>query len=121
MLTEKQIQCSGSQTDHKFIRIFSDQDTWLTVYCDQDQRPIRFTYVQGMRTDVRACLQWSEERGLRFYRIDSGESSPLTNRSPVATETLPFKKEEFITAFQTESREIDPEVRDWIISCIHSH
>lgn len=115
MLKEKQVQFSDNASEHWFARIFSDEDSWLTVFYDRARQPLRFTYVEDVRTDIKACLQWSPQRGIQFHRIDSGESSPLANRSPVSTGTLPFDHECFASAFNMKAEQIDPEVRSWII------
>lgn len=92
----------------------------LSVYYAEDKTIIRFSFVDGMATDVKRCLAWTIEHGARYYTIDSGESSPLANRTPVAKETLKFSPESFLEKFIPLAEDIDPTVREFIAKTLTS-
>ena len=48
-----------------------------------DGEPVSFEFCYDKPRRERS-VRWTEDAGLRFFRIDDGEHSPLRNRSPVA-------------------------------------
>ena len=50
-------------------------------WVDDELSAFEFCYDKSRQ---ECSVRWSCEQGLRFFRIDDGEDSPLRNRSPVA-------------------------------------
>jgi len=63
-------------------RWFSDDYFDLIVWYDTDRRLIGFQLCYDMQGNEHA-FTWREGTGTAHHRIDSGESSPLKNMTPV--------------------------------------
>ncbi|MEM1157804.1 MAG: hypothetical protein AAF649_11480 [Verrucomicrobiota bacterium] len=119
MLREKNVNFAAPDQDFWFNRIFSDTDHLLSVTYTRDKEVACFHFVIGLRWDNKTWLSWDEKYGIHYSQVDSGESSPLANRSPVATGTIQLNPDEFWQKFYAVAAEIDPEVVDFIKSKIY--
>ncbi len=118
MLKEKNVNYAAPDQNFWFNRIFSDPDHLLSVTYGRDKRIACFHFVKGLRWEGKTWLSWSDEFGIQYSTVDSGESSPLANRSPVATGTIKMDADSFWNDFYSLAAEIDPEVTAFIKSKI---
>ncbi|MEM6886317.1 MAG: hypothetical protein AAF571_14940 [Verrucomicrobiota bacterium] len=118
MLKEKNVSFAAPDQDFWFNRIFLDTDHLLSVTYNRDKHIACFHFVMGLRWDNKTWLSWDEKFGIQYSLVDSGESSPLANRSPVATGTIKLDPDEFWQSFYDVAHEIDPEVITFIKSKI---
>lgn len=61
------------------------------------------------------ALTWSPQLGFVHSSIDSGESTPLANRTPVLATNAPFPLEEIRREFVERSRLLPAELRDFVL------
>ncbi len=74
--------------------------------------------------DIAVCeriLSWSQEYGFRHSQIDSGEQNPTKNQSPLCVADGIFEKEDIIEKFKTNSKNIEREIREFIIEKIATY
>lgn len=119
MLREKNVNFAADDQDFWFNRIFSDSDHLLSVTYDKDKNIACFHFVMGLRWDNKTWLSWSQEFGIQYTMVDSGESSPLINMSPVATEPIKMDPDAFWEKFSALAEEIDSDVTEFIKLKIH--
>jgi hypothetical protein len=118
MLREKNVNFAAPDQDFWYSRLFSDANHLLSVTYDRQKGIVRFHFIDGMDSDVKKGLSWSIESGLRYSAIDSGESSPLANRSPLVTANLKVNAQTLWKHFSELATDIDPEVTAFIKSKI---
>jgi len=118
VLKEKNVSYAAPDQDFWFNRIFSDSDHLLSVTYDRDKNIACFHFVMGLRWDNKTWLSWTEDFGIQYSEVDSGESSPLANRSPVATGVIQLDPDVFWQKFHKVASEIDPKVVNFVKSKI---
>jgi hypothetical protein len=66
-------------------------------------------------------VRWSDDEGLRFYRIDDGESLPMQSQSPLAVpqaELADAERESAALRFEWLAQQIEPRVYRFVFSRI---
>ena len=121
MLRENRINKGKPGQDFAYARMFSDRDHLLSVYFNTEDEIIRFVYVEGLSSDVRSSLTWSHANGLRYSSVDSGESSPLYNRTPIITGKLKLDPDEFLEEFLPLTGNVDTAIVEFIEEKLRDH
>jgi len=60
------------------------------------------------------ALTWMVQEGFSHAAIDSGESNPGANYTPVLLPVGHFPSEIIRCEFEARSREMDPQIREWV-------
>jgi hypothetical protein len=94
-------------------RWFSDEELDLIVWFDGDGGVRAFQLYYNLSSEERA-LVWSREGGYRHHRVDSGEESPLRNRTPILLADGPFSAGQVITRFQVAAADLETGLRAFI-------
>ncbi|NPV01096.1 MAG: hypothetical protein HPY53_06920 [Brevinematales bacterium] len=68
----------------------------------------------GLRTD--RALTWKPGEGFSHNAIDTGRYSATERRSPILVADGVFPKERIVPEFDARSADIDPAVRDFVLS-----
>ena len=63
-------------------------------------------------------VRWSAEQGLRFFRIDDGEDSPLHNRTPIAWPAQDVDRETAALRFESLGAGIEAPVYRFVLGRI---
>ena len=93
-------------------RWFSDEDFDLVIWFD-DLGAIAAFQLCYDRSKVERALVWSTG-GFRHYRVDTGESTPLRNLTPILVSDGEFSKDRVIAAFLEAGNALDPTIRSFV-------
>jgi hypothetical protein len=67
------------------------------------------------------ALTWTRDGGFSHAAIDSGESSPNANRTPVLVAGGTFPRGAVLSQFLRRSAEMDPQIRDLVLQKIDEY
>ncbi|NUN96112.1 MAG: hypothetical protein HUU16_08045 [Candidatus Omnitrophica bacterium] len=95
-------------------RWFTDDYFDLIVWFREDGGIHGFQLCYGVGTDEHA-LTWTESEGYGHNRMDTGEGSPLKNRTPILVADGEFQGAGVTRRLEESSRGIDAEVRDFVL------
>jgi hypothetical protein len=98
-------------------RWFVDDDLDLIVWLGADSSLLGFRLCYDKCADERA-LTWTVNAGYQHHRVDTGESSPMKNQTPILIEDGPVDSERLRSRFVDRSSEMDPKLRDLVIEKI---
>jgi len=87
-------------------RWFSDEEFDLIVWTDKDGGVRAFQLCYDRSGEERA-LTWSREDGYRHHRVDSGDESPLRNRTPILAANGPFHAEQVVERFRAAATHLE--------------
>lgn len=100
------------------------QRLWLTddyfdlfLYYHPDGTISGFQLCYAKQTNEKS-ITWLGSGMPRHEGVDVGEDSPLKSRSPVMARAHVFRREPMRTEFVKRSAELEPEIRDLILSKI---
>jgi len=102
-------------SDEYHTRLFTDNFFDLYVWAEHENDVIigfRLCY------DKQGCfraLTWDNENGFFHDQINEGDNPGLLKQTPILTPDGIFQKQNILTKFREESKEIDPHVRDFVI------
>lgn len=94
-------------------RWFSDDYFDVIVWQDNACAITEFQLCYDKNGKERA-VTWTRGGGFRHNRIDTGESSPLKNQSPILLADGLFPASEVLGIFIVNSGEIEPYIRSFI-------
>lgn len=95
-------------------RWFSDDYFDLIVWYAEGKRINGFQLCYD-RSRHEHALTWREGAGISHHRIDSGESSPLKNMSPVLLPDGAIPFESLLQKFQEHAGTIDSEITEIVV------
>ena len=98
-----------SETKERGSRWFYSDYFDLIVWYDKDSRATGFQLCYDKKGDERA-FTWKEDQLPTHERIDSGESSPLKNMTPILVPDGLVPYEELLRRFRMDAADIDREV-----------
>jgi hypothetical protein len=101
-------------------RWWVDDDLDLIVWLGADSSLLGFRLCYDKFNEERA-LTWTAKAGYQHHRIDSGESIPTKNQTPILVEDGPVDSERLRSRFLDRSREMDPAVRDLVVDKLSGH
>jgi hypothetical protein len=101
-------------------RWWVDDDLDLIVWLAADSSLLGFRLCYDKFNDERA-LTWTVDAGYLHHRVDTGESNPTKNRTPILVEDGPVDGERLRSQFLDRSSEMDPRVRDLVIDKLSRH
>ena len=101
-------------------RWFVDDDLDLIVWLGADSSLLGFRLCYDKWAEERA-LTWTVNAGYQHHRVDTGESSPTKNQTPILVEGGPVDSERLRSRFVDRSSEMDPKVRDQVIEKLSRH
>ena len=109
----KELKTKQNANDY-FRRWFNDEIFDLFVWYDGDGGLVGFQlcYDKDRR---EGAITYVEGRGYTLEVVDSGEDSAWINATPVLREGGEFPRERVLGAFTSRSKEIDAEVRRYVI------
>jgi hypothetical protein len=108
----KESQCR-QDSDKGRRRWFSDEDFDLIVWSGHDGVISGFQLCYDKQKSERA-LTWRQAAGFSHERVDSGETNPAKNLSPVLVPDGLCPIDEIADLFFMRSSEIDPSIRSFI-------
>ena len=88
-----------------FRRIFADRNLDIVIWYKPDKTIHGFQVSYDLARRERA-LTWTESRGFSHTRVDTGEDSPLSNRSPVLIEDPDFDAARLWSAFDISAQNL---------------
>ena len=112
MLLLTSIQTVAGDRDRRWI---SDDYFDLVLWYEADPEQVYgFQLCYGKPIDERA-LTWTRERGFSHQAIDTGEASPMSNRTPVLTAASTFPAGQVRAEFEARSASLPEELRHFIL------
>jgi hypothetical protein len=106
--------CVRKYSDDRKRRWFSDDDFDLIIWWDNDDIISGFQLCYDKQKSERA-LTWRQESGFSHERVDSGETNPTKNQSPILVPDGLCPIDEITDQFLSKSKEIDPIIRSFVI------
>jgi hypothetical protein len=100
-------------------RWFVDDDLDLIVWLGNDSSLLGFRLCYDKCADERA-LTWTVNSGYQYHRVDTGESNPTKNQTPILVEDGPVDSERLRKRFVDRSSEMDPKVRALVMDKLTS-
>ena len=94
-------------------RWFSDADLDLIVWLADDGAISGFQLCYDKQRSERA-LTWRRESGFVHEQVDSGETNPAKNQSPILVPDGLCPIDELTDQFLSKSRGIDPAIRSFV-------
>jgi len=93
---------------------FSDEYCDLIVWYDAQQKITGFQLCYDVRNNEHA-LTWQEGKGFDHHRIDSGETQPQMNMTPILIPdgAVPYQK--LLHQFKERASGLDPEIFELVI------
>jgi len=109
MLIEEQ-HASQVPNDY-FRRWFKDENLDLIVWYKTDGAIYGFQICYD-RADNEKALRWLSDRGFSHYGVDSGEESPLSNRTPLfVTMEGCFETAQVLSRFRSSDERLPRQLR----------
>lgn len=97
-----------------FCRWFADKYFDLYVWYHEDKSIHSFQLCYNKMTSER-CLAWESETGnYRHLRVDSGESTPRANMTPILLADGLFKKDEIAALFKQHGVRLEKDLAAFI-------
>ena len=96
-------------------RWFADEHFDLVVWTSETGEIVAFELSYGKPRFERA-LTWSREDGYGHFRVDSGEESPIKNRTPILVSDGLFPKAQVIADLTEASGAMDPKVHAFVLT-----
>ena len=96
-------------------RWFTGSDLELITWHDADDRLIGFQLCYDRQRSERA-LTWRADGGFLHDAVDSGESEPDANRTPILLSDGAFDAPRVSVIFQAASATLEPELRAEILA-----
>jgi hypothetical protein len=96
-------------------RWFSDDDFDLIIWWGSGNVISGFQLCYDKQESERA-LTWRQESGFTHERVDSGETDPTKNQSPILVPDGLCPIDEITDQFLSKSKEIDPTIRSFIFA-----
>jgi len=93
-----------------FRRWFCDEDLDLMVWYKPDKRVHGFQLCYDKSGQEKA-LTWFEDRGFSHQGVDSGDETPLSNRSPMLIEAARFETDRVFSCLSASDKELPPKLR----------
>jgi hypothetical protein len=109
----KKTQQDSSFEGHR--RWFSDENFDLIVWLSPHEEIIGFQLCYDLQARERS-LMWSKGRGFTQGNIDTGETDPTVNRSPLFVAGGPIAAEQILKTFEPAARGIDSNISGFIIA-----
>lgn len=97
----------------KKIRWFSDDYMDLVIWLGPSDSIVSFQLVYDRQKNPHA-LSWKKGKGYLHERVDDGELPGRMKMTPVLMHDGPFKKGAIAGEFSNRSREMDPDVADFV-------
>jgi hypothetical protein len=98
-------------------RWFADEELDLIVWYKESGEISGFQLCYDLRGRERA-FTWREGAGLMHTAVDTGDDSPLYNRSPILVSCPVVSLEKVIGEFGTRAQTLDPVIATLILSKI---
>jgi hypothetical protein len=95
-------------------RRFADEDFDLVVWLSDTAEIVAFELCYD-RPRVEQAVTWSSDHGYGHFRVDSGEETPLRNRTPILISDGSFPKAEVLAGFRQASGTLDPTIRAFVL------
>ncbi len=111
MLTNQPIRPVAHDLDRRW---FSDDYFDLIVWYESEGQIHGFQLCYD-KTGRERALTWSQERGFLHTAVDSGESKPTANRTPVLVTDGAFPFEQVRREFTTRSSLLPAEIRELVL------
>jgi hypothetical protein len=111
MLTNQPIRPVANDLDRRWF--FDDYFDLIVWYESEDQ--IHGFQLCYDKTGRERALTWSHERGFLHTAVDSGESMPTANRTPVLVADGAFPFEQVRREFTTRSSLLPVEIRELVL------
>ena len=100
----------------RFRRWFTSPTADLFVWYEAGE-PSSFEFCYDKPRRERS-VRWSEEEGLRFYRIDDGEGSPVQNRTPIAIPDTSASREGAAQQFEMLGRRVEARLLRFVLKAV---
>ena len=94
-------------------RLFSDEEFELYVWYNPDDCFHGFQLCYDPADHPRA-LTWREKSGFSHHSVDTGEESPLTNRTPILKKEFPPDAIALLRRFRACDHNLPVDIRDFI-------
>jgi hypothetical protein len=104
-------QVPGEPRRRWFVDDYFDVVVWLSPAGEA----VALELCYGKPRDERA-ITWSAGQGYRHFRVDAGEDTPLSNRSPILLPAGAFPRDDLVARFRERAAQLDPEIRDFVIA-----
>jgi len=116
MLKEiKNVKQNAEETGYR--KWFVDQEIDLIVWFKDEGKITGFQLCYDKNQNEHV-FTWTEKNGFEHDEMDSGEQSPLANRTPILIKDGPFPFDRVQRLFQSHSDKIDSNIRDLILKKI---
>jgi hypothetical protein len=96
-------------------RWFADDYFDLVVWTSEELGVVAFELCYDKPLCERA-LRWSCALGWAHFQVDSGEATPMRNRTPILLSDGPFPQAEVVGRFTEAATAIDPMVRTFVLA-----
>jgi hypothetical protein len=103
----------SKKSDGKKRRWFSDEDFDLIIWTGHDGTISGFQLCYDKQKSERA-LTWRQTSGFRHERVDSGETNPAKNQSPILVPDGLCPIDELTDLFLENSEEVDVDIRAFV-------
>jgi hypothetical protein len=107
-------------SDERRRRWFSDEDCDLIIWSGHDGAISGFQLCYDKQTSERA-LTWRREVGFSHERVDSGETNPAKNQSPVLVPDGLCPIAKITEQFLSQSKKIDPIIRYFVATKLREY
>jgi len=95
-------------------RWFADEYFDLVVWLSDTSTVVAFELCyDGPR--VERAVRWSGDHGYGHFRVDTGEETPMRNRTPILISDGSFPKEQVVAGFSQASATLDPAIRTFVL------
>jgi hypothetical protein len=101
-------------------RWFSDDDFDLIIWSGLDGGVSGFQLCYDKQKSERA-LTWRQESGFSHARVDSGETNPAKNQSPILVPDGSCPIDKITELFLSKSRGIDPIIRSFVTAKLREY
>jgi hypothetical protein len=103
------------RTTEPLRRWFADEYFDLVVWTSETNAIVAFELCYDKPRFERA-LTWSGEHGWGHFRVDSGEDTPVKNRTPILASDGSFPKAQVLAHLSEAPTAIDPTVRAFVLT-----
>jgi hypothetical protein len=117
MLINVPITSAKPDLDRRWI---ADDYFDLVVWYESDQKIHGFQLCYD-KPGCECALTWTRERGFVHTAIDSGESTPTSNRTPILVEAGTFPFELVRNEFISRSQLLPVEIRELVLTGIQKY
>ena len=108
-------EVTGTQVEHEpYRRWFFDEDFDLIVWLS-DHATVMALELCYDKPGFERAVTWSRDQGYAHFRVDSGEESPMRNRTPILVSDGAFPKADVIARFTRASIALDPAIRGFVL------